>query len=71
MLDHHASGRSAGVRIRRLIAIIVFGSAIQIAGASSMIIWYARLKCARRVDRSIAESALSAAASNAGLEYDP
>jgi hypothetical protein len=66
-LDHQASGRSAGVRIRRWIATELFGSASQMAGASSMIVWYARLNRSRLSGRVIAESALSACASNVGL----
>ena len=65
--DHHASGLSDGVRMRRFIAITLRGSASQMAGASSRMIWYARLKRARRSSRLIAESALSTAASNAGF----
>jgi hypothetical protein len=49
----------------------LFGSASQIAGASSMIVWYARLNKLRRSGRVIAESALSACASNTGLVYEP
>jgi hypothetical protein len=48
-----------------------FGSASQIAGASSTIVWYAVVKYFRLSASVVDASALSTSASNVAFLYDP